>query len=207
MNNFIVITLGTGLGSGIVVNGELVYGADGLAAEIGHTIYNHSGRECSCGRKGCLETYVSAGGIRKTVFDLLRDSNTESELHNINQKDITSNMIYDAALRGDKIAIEAFDYTGKVLGTVLADSVAYTSPEAIILFGGLALADHLLIEPTKRYMKENILGNFKNKVKILKSALPEINSAVLGAGALIWNEMEKAQKESRTRLQLTDSGI
>ncbi len=191
MKDFIVITLGTGLGSGIVVNGELVYGADGFAGEIGHTIYDYSGRECGCGRKGCLETYVSAPGIKRTVFELLANSNEQSELRKVSFEQLTAKMISDAALRGDKIALQAFDFTGKVLGLKLADSIAHTSPEAIILFGGLALAGDLIFNPTKKYMEENLLNIFKNKVKLLPSKLTKGNTAVLGAAALIWNELEK----------------
>ncbi len=191
MKDFIVITLGTGVGSGIVANGELIYGADGFAGEIGHTIYDPEGRDCGCGRKGCLEVYASANGIRKTVVELLKDSNGKSELRNLKYEDLTSKMIYDAALKGDKIALEAFEFTGKVLGAKLADSVAHTSPEAIILFGGLAAAGYFIFEPTKRYMELNLLNIFKNKVKIIPSGLPGGNSAVLGAAALIWNELDK----------------
>jgi glucokinase len=191
MKDFIVITLGTGLGSGIVVNGELVYGADGFAGEIGHTIYDPCGRECGCGRKGCLETYASASGIRRTVLELLNSSNEESELRNISSDEITSKIIFDAAVKGDKIALEAFEFTGKVLGTKLADSVAYTSPEAIILFGGLAAAGDLIFKPVKYYMEQNLLNIFRNKVKIIPAGLSKGNSAVLGASALIWNELDK----------------
>ena len=191
MKDFIVITLGTGLGSGIVSNGELIYGSDGFAGEIGHTIYDPNGRQCGCGRKGCLETYASASGIKRTVFELLCNSNKPSELRSISFNDLNSKIIFDAALRGDEIALEAFDYTGKVLGTKLADSVAHTSPEAIILFGGLAASGELIFNPTKKYLEENLLNIFKNKVKILPSKLVKGNTAVLGAAALIWNELEK----------------
>lgn len=191
MKNFIVITLGTGLGSGIVVDGKLVYGSDGFAGEIGHTIYDPNGRLCGCGRKGCLETYASATGIRRTVMELTANSNQDSKLRNVSFNDLDSKMIYSAALAGDKLAMEAFEFTGKVLGLKLADAVAVTSPEAIILFGGLALSGNLIIEPTKRSMEENLFHVFRNKVKILQSGLPEGNSAVLGASALIWNEIIK----------------
>ncbi|HSP87678.1 MAG TPA: ROK family protein, partial [Ignavibacteriaceae bacterium] len=147
MKNFIVITLGTGLGSGIVVDGKLVYGADGFAGEIGHTVFDPNGRLCGCGRKGCLETYSSSTGIRRTVMELLANSNLDSVLRDISFDDLDSKMIYSAALAGDKIALEAFDYTAKVLGLKLADAVAHTSPEAIILFGGLALAGDLILIP------------------------------------------------------------
>ena len=191
MKNFIVITLGTGLGSGIVANGELIYGHDGFAGEIGHTIVFPDGRQCGCGRKGCLETYASASGIRRTVFELLARTTKKSILRSVSFEDLTSRMIYEAAVAGDDIALEAFDYTAKILGIKLADSVAHTSPEAIILFGGLASSGDLLFKPTKKYMEENLLNIFKNKVRLIPSGLPEGNSAVLGAGALIWNELTK----------------
>lgn len=194
MKHFFVITLGTGLGSGVVVDGKLVYGSDGFAGEIGHTVYDPNGRLCGCGRKGCLETYASATGIRRTVMELFANSNQDSSLRNVSFNDLDSKMIYSAALAGDKLAIEAFEFTGKVLGLKLADAIAVTSPEAIILFGGLALAGNMIIEPTKRSMEENLFHVFRNKVKILQSGLPEGNSAVLGASALIWNEIIKTEK-------------
>ena len=197
IKNFIVITLGTGLGSGIVVDGQLVYGSDGFAGEIGHTIYDPNGRMCGCGRKGCLETYASSTGIKRTVMELLASSNEDSVLRSISYNDLDSKMIYSSALAGDKIALQAFDYTGKVLGIKLADAVAHTSPEAIILFGGLALAGDLIIKPTRKYMEEYLFHVFKNKVKIIPSTLVDSNSAVLGASALIWNKISD-QKELNT---------
>ena len=191
MKNFIVITLGTGLGSGIVVNGNLLYGHDGFAGEIGHTIYDPNGRQCGCGRKGCLETYVSAPGIKRTVMELISRTNLKSRLRSISYENLEAKMITEAALGGDELALEAFDFTAKVLGLKLADSVAHTSPEAIILFGGLANAGDLLLVPTKRYLEENLFHVFKNKVKLLKSELNEGKSAVLGAAALIWHELNK----------------
>lgn len=191
MKDFIVITLGTGLGSGIVVNGNLVYGHDGFAGEIGHTIVDPNGRLCGCGRKGCLETYASATGIRRTVMELLATTNYKSKLRTISYESLTAKMITEAALDGDQLALEAFDYTARILGIKLADAVAHTSPEAIILFGGLANAGDLLLIPTKKYMEENLFHVFKNKVKILKSELNEGKSAVLGAAALIWHEILK----------------
>jgi len=191
LKDFIVITLGTGVGSGIIVNGELVYGHDGFAGEIGHTIYDVNGRQCGCGRKGCLETYASASGIKRTVFELLAETNYQSLLSEISFDELNSKMISDAALKGDKIALMAFDITAKILGIKLADAVAHTSPEAIILFGGLANAGGLILEPTKKYMEEYILNIFKDKVKILPSALKNGNAAILGSAALIWNELEK----------------
>jgi glucokinase len=189
MKDFIVITLGTGLGSGIVVDGKLVYGSDGFAGEIGHTVYDPNGRQCGCGRKGCLETYASATGIKRTVMELLANSNEDSALRNISYNDLESKMIFTSALAGDRLAKMAFDITGKILGLKLADAVAITSPEAIILFGGLALAGNMIIDPTKKSMEENLFHVFKNKVRIIPSGLLEGNSAVLGAAALIWNEI------------------
>jgi glucokinase len=193
MKHFIVITLGTGLGSGVVVDRKLVYGSDGFAGEIGHTVYDINGRTCGCGKKGCLETYASATGIKRTATELLANCNEESSLRNISFNQLDSKIIYEAALTGDKIALEAFQFTGKVLGIKLADAIAVTSPEAIILFGGLALAGNLIIDPTKKSMEENLFHVFRNKVKILQSGLPEGNSAVLGASALIWNEIINTQ--------------
>lgn len=194
MKDFVVITLGTGLGSGVVVNGKMVYGHDGFAGEIGHTLVDINGRQCGCGRKGCLETYVSAPGIKRTVFELLAESTQPGTLRDISYNDLTAKMISDAALQGDRIALEAFEYTGKVLGIKLADTVAHLSPEAIILFGGLANAGELIFEPTKKYMEQYLLNIFKNKVKLIPSGLSEGNSAVLGASALIWNELESLQR-------------
>lgn len=191
MKNFVVITLGTGLGSGIVVNGQLVYGADGFAGELGHTIVDPNGRQCGCGRRGCLETYASASGIRRTAFELMASTNLPTTLRKISFEKLTSKDIYKAARKGDKLALECFDITARFLGFKLADTVAHLSPEAIILFGGLALAGDLIIEPTKKYMEENMLNIFKNKVKIVASGLIGRNAAVLGAAALIWNELKK----------------
>ncbi|AMM52465.1 glucokinase [Rufibacter sp. DG15C] len=193
MRNFVVITLGTGLGSGLVVNGQLVYGHDGFAGEIGHTLVNVNGRGrmCGCGRKGCLETYVSATGIKRTVYKLLADSTDYSELRSVSFNDLTAEMITQAAKRGDKIAIDAFEYTGKVLGMKLADTVAHLSPEAIFLFGGLVRAEEFLFDPVRYHMEKNLLHVFKNKVKILPSGLGLNNTAIMGAAALAWNEIER----------------
>jgi glucokinase len=191
LRDFIVITLGTGLGSGLVVNGSLVYGHDGFAGELGHTIVDPNGRECGCGRKGCLETYASATGICRTVFELLCNRRTESALRGVAFKDLTAKMISAAAKQGDAIAREAFEDTGRILGMKLADSVAHTSPSAIIMFGGLAAAGDLIFGPTKRHMEANLLPIFKGKVQLLLSGLKESNAAVLGSAALIWNELEK----------------
>ena len=191
LKDFIVITLGTGLGSGIIVNGNLVVGHDGFAGELGHTVAIPNGRQCGCGKKGCLETYASATGIRRTIFTLLAESNSPSELRGISFEKLSAKTITDVALKGDSIAREAFEYTGKILGIRLADAVATLSPEAIFFFGGLAKAGDLILEPTKRHMEENLFPIFRNKVKLLPSGLEGKNAAVLGAAALIWQELSK----------------
>lgn len=189
LKDFIVVTLGTGLGSGFVVDGKIVYGHDGFAGELGHVIYDPEGRLCGCGRKGCLETYASATGIVKTVFELLDSSEEESLLRTIDKDKLNSKDIYKAAVKGDKIALEAFDFTSLVLGRKLADTVAITSPEAIFLFGGLALSGDYILRPTKKYMEENLLKIYKNKVRVELSGLMGKNAAILGAAALIWKEI------------------
>lgn len=190
MKDFIVITLGTGLGSGIVVNGKLVYGHDGHAGELGHINVVPNGRDCGCGRKGCLETYVSATGIKRTVFQLLSERTVDSEFQKISFDDLTAKMIAEAATRNDLIALEAFELCGKNLGEMLAEAVHHTSPEAIFLSGGLANAGDLILKPAKKYMEANLLPIFRNKVKIMISAVQETNAAVLGASALAWNEIK-----------------
>ncbi len=189
VKDFILITLGTGLGSGIVVNGTLVYGHDGFAGEIGHVHVRENGRECGCGQRGCLETYVSAPGIKRTVFELLAEYNMSSELCRYSFDNLTSEMIYQAALRGDFIALEAFRITGEILGTALADSVAHTSPEKIFLFGGLAKSGDFILHPTREYFEKSLLKIYQNKIPIELSSLTDANVAVLGASALIWEEI------------------
>ena len=192
MRDFIVFTLGTGLGSGIVANGELIYGHDGFAGELGHTLVNIFGRECGCGRRGCLETYVSATGIKRTVYKLLADYMEDSELRNIPFDQLTGKAITKAAIRRDSIAIRAFEYTGRILGMKLADTVAHFSPEAIFLFGGLVNAGDYLLKPTRQYMDENIMPIYKkNPVKLLASGLLNKNAAVLGAASMVWKEYNK----------------
>lgn len=190
MKDFIVITLGTGVGSGIVVNGKLLYGHDGFAGEIGHTMIDPNGRTCGCGKRGCLESYASAGGICRTVKELLERSETPSELRTVNLDTLTSKRIFEAAQRNDPVALEAFDRTGYYLGLKLADAVEITSPEAIILFGGLAAAGDFIFQPTKKYLEENLLKIFRNKVRLLPSGITGGNAAILGAAALIWNELQ-----------------
>jgi glucokinase len=193
MKNFIVITLGTGLGSGIIVNGDLLYGHDGFAGEVGHIIVTPDGRDCGCGRQGCLETYVSATGVVRTAYKLLADHSFESELRHIPYYELTAKNVAEAARRGDKIALETFEQTGKMLGKVLADVVAITSPEAIFLFGGLTKAGNLLFDPVQFHLEKNMLNIFKNKVKLLPSKLDD-SAAILGSSALVWNELAKNQK-------------
>ena len=188
MSDFLFITLGTGVGSGIVSNGKIIYGHDGYAGEIGHTIVIDEGRLCGCGRKGCLETYASATGIKRTALELLSQSDKESKLRKYSKEKLCSELIYEAAKNGDEIALKCFEITINILGKALANSVAYTSPEAIFLFGGLTKAKDLLLEPLKRIMEENLLYVYKNKVKILLSQLEGSNAAILGASALVWSE-------------------
>jgi glucokinase len=188
MKNFVVITLGTGLGSGFVIDGKLVYGHDGFAGELGHTAIRPgpSNRDCGCGRKGCLETYVSATGLKRTLLKVMADSIQPSELRKYSFDELDAELIHEAAKRGDYIAKRAFEHTGRMLGFKLADVVAHTNPEAIFLFGGLALAKELIFEPAKEFMEENLLHIYKGKVKLLPSELSTQNAAVLGASSLIW---------------------
>ncbi len=190
MKNFIVITLGTGLGSGIVVDGRLMFGHDGFAGELGHTIVDLNGRKCGCGRNGCLETYVSATGIKKTAIEFLEKSKTTSILSNI--KNISAKDIDYAAKKGDDLAMRVFEYTGKILGIKLSDIVAITSPEAIFLYGGLSNAGQLIFKPVKYWMEHYLLNIFKNKVNILPSQINDSNAAILGAAALIWDKIDKS---------------
>ena len=190
MKHAVVITLGTGLGSGIIVNGELVYGADGCAGEIGHTMVDPLGRYCACGNRGCLETYVSATGLCRTLFELLAERCEPSPLRDISFNQLTSKKVYEAARGGDGIALAAFDATARTLAIKLADAVAHTRPEAIFLSGGLAAAGDLLLVPTRRYLDEFLFGPYKGKVKLLRSGLAEGNGAVIGAAALAWHEID-----------------
>ncbi len=193
MKNFVMITLGTGLGSGLVVNGDLVYGHDGFAGELGHVVVTVGGRQCGCSKRGCLETYVSANGIKRTVFKLLGEEISPSRFRDRTFNELEPKDITLAANEGDPIAIRAYEYTGELLGRSLSNTVAHTSPEAIFLFGGLALAGKWIFEPTKRAMEENLLPIFRNKIKILPSALLDKNIAVMGSAALMWKELEKKQ--------------
>ena len=186
MTNFIEITLGTGVGSGIVVNGQMVYGHDGFAGELGHTCaVRYNGRQCNCGKVGCLETYASAIGVARTAREWLDMSDEPSMLRSLEV--ITSKDVYDAAIAGDAIAIKVFEFTGQKLGESFADFVAFSTPEAIILFGGLAEAGDLIMKPIVEAMEANLLSIWKGgKVKVLRSGLKDSDAAILGAGALAW---------------------
>lgn len=186
MKDFIVITLGTGVGSGIVVNGQLVYGHDGFAGELGHTTTIRDGRPCGCGKKGCLETYTSATGVARTAKEYLKTRKDPSILRELDIESIESKDVYDAAVKGDKLALEIFEYTGQILGESFANFVAFSSPEAIILFGGLAKSGKFIFDPIRKHMEENLLPIFRNKIKLLISELKESDAAVLGASALGW---------------------
>ena len=192
MNNFVLFTLGTGVGSGIVVNGDLVYGHDGFAGECGHTTLVPGGRLCGCGAKGHLEAYCSAPGMKRTAFEIMaRDNAADSLLADKSFRDLTSKMIFEAAEKGDKVALEVFEQTGKWLGQGLADTVHHLSPEAIFLFGGPTAAGDYIFKPTKESMEAHLLPIFKNKIKILPSRLRPGDAAIVGASALVWNEVEK----------------
>ncbi len=192
MKDFIVITLGTGVGSGIVIGGNLVYGHDGFAGELGHVIMRrNNGRQCGCGRQGCLEAYTSATGVARTAREYLEIRKDESVLRDLDPDEITSKDVYDAAMKGDKIALEIFEATGSMLGEAFADFIAFSSPEAIILFGGLTKAGDLLMNPIKRSLDKNILKIYAGKTKLLFSQLKESDAAVLGASALGWEVKEQ----------------
>ncbi|HUX56839.1 MAG TPA: ROK family protein [Bacteroidales bacterium] len=189
MKNFIILTLGTGLGSGIVINGEVVYGHTGHAGELGHTIIVPGGRDCGCGRQGCYETYASASGLVRTVLYMLSEMRDESPLRDIKPSDLTSKIIGETASKGDNIAVEALDYTAEYLALGIINAIGFSSPEAIFLFGGLAQAGEMLFTPLRKYIDENIQPIFKGTVKVLPSGVSESNAAVLGAAALAWNEL------------------
>lgn len=187
MKNFIMITLGTGVGSGIVVDGKVVYGHDGFAGELGHVnVMRNNGRLCGCGRTGCLEAYASATGVARSAREILETSTKESLLRNIPIDDITSKDVFDAAIQDDEVAKEIFNFTGKILGESFSDFIAFSAPEAIVLFGGLSKAGDLILNPIKENMEKNVLSIWKSKVKVLLSELKEADAAVLGASALAW---------------------
>ena len=188
MKHFITITLGTGVGSGIVIDGKIVLGHDGFAGELGHTIIRPGGRmHKGTGLKGSLEAYASATGVRETALEFLaQEADQESLLRNFSAEELTSQTVYECAIKGDKIANKIFEYTGQILGEALANFVMFSSPEAIVLFGGLTKAGDLIMNPTKEAMEANLIKTFKNKVKLVFSNLKEADAAILGASALVW---------------------
>lgn len=194
MKNFVMITLGTGLGSGIVVNGDLVYGHDGFAGEVGHTTLIPNGRVCGCTALGHLEAYCSAPGMKRTAFELMAHYNAaDSLLANKSFIELDSKMIFEAAEKGDKVALEVFEKTGEWLGMGLANTVHHLSPEAIFLFGGPTAAGEYIFRPTKQHMEKHLLPIFKNKIKILPSKLKMGDAAIVGASALVWKEIDKQE--------------
>ena len=194
LKDFIMITLGTGVGSGIVINGQVVYGHDGLAGELGHVIIKrNNGRLCGCGRTGCLEAYCSATGVARSAREFLEIRTEPSLLRNIPVEEITSKDVFDAANKGDQIAKDIFNYTGTLLGEAMADMTVFSSPEAFILFGGLSKSGELLMKPLREAMDRNMLSVFKGKAKIILSELKEADAAVLGASALGWEAKPIAQ--------------
>ena len=185
MKNFIMITLGTGVGSGIVINGEVVYGHDGFAGELGHTCaVRHNGRKCNCGKHGCLETYASATGVARTAREWLEFSDEPSLLRSLDV--IKSKNVYEAAKEGDKLSLRVFEFTGRILGEKFADFIEFSSPEAIVLFGGLARAREFLEKPILEAMNENVIPLWRNKIQLVFSSLKESDAAILGASALAW---------------------
>jgi glucokinase len=189
MKHFITITLGTGVGSGIVIDGKILLGHDGFAGELGHTVIRPGGRmHKGTGLKGSLESYASATGVRETALEMLtQNPDVESLLRDYSINDLTSQSVYDCAMKGDKIANAIFEYTGQLLGEALANFVMFSSPEAIILFGGLTKAGDLIMNPTRQAMEDNLIQIFKNKVTLLFSDLQEADAAILGASALVWD--------------------
>ncbi len=197
MRDFIMITLGTGVGSGIVINGQLVYGHDGFAGELGHVVMKrNNGRICGCGRTGCLEAYCSATGVARTAREFLEIRTDPSDLRNLPIDEITSKDVYDAARAGDKLAKEIFEYTGTILGQAFADMVAFSSPQAIILFGGLAKSGDLLLKPVAEALEKSVMPVFRGKTKVIVSELRESDAAVLGASALGWEAKYRADNAS-----------
>lgn len=187
MKNFIEITLGTGVGSGIVIDGKVVYGHDGFAGELGHTkIVRQNGRLCGCGQSGCIEAYASATGVARTARELIETTNEPSLLRDLQAETITSKDVFDAAEKGDRLAKKIFDMTGRMLGEKFADFITFSAPEAIILFGGMTKSGHWIMDPIVEAMNENVMPIWKDKVKVLFSDLPESDAAVLGSSALAW---------------------
>lgn len=187
MNNFVELTLGTGVGSGIVANGQLIYGFDGFAGELGHMIVEPDGRPCGCGRKGCLETYCSATGVVRTAIAMLEESSEATSLRDIATDKLTSYEVYKAAMAGDAMAQEVFKQTGRRIGIACANIATFLSPEAFIFFGGLAQAGELLLRPIEEAYNENVLSLYKGKARFLMSGLDGAKAAILGASAIAWD--------------------
>lgn len=187
MNNFVELTLGTGVGSGIVANGQLIYGSDGFAGELGHMIVEPDGRPCGCGRKGCLETYCSATGVVRTAIAMLEESSEATSLRDIATDKLTSYEVYKAAMAGDAMAQEVFKQTGRRIGIACANIATFLSPEAFIFFGGLAQAGELLLRPIEEAYNENVLSLYKGKARFLMSGLDGAKAAILGASAIAWD--------------------
>lgn len=185
LKDFIMITLGTGVGGGVVSNGELVYGHDGFAGEIGHSIVYRDGRLCTCGRKGCLEAYVSIRGIRQTTIRLLSKESIESELRGLDESELDPKRIFQAAEKGDQLAIEAYRRTGEILGYKLADAAALVSPKAFVIFGGIAQAGDILFQPLRESLENSLLEVYRGKIQLFQSTIEENNAAILGAAALV----------------------
>lgn len=190
--NFIVITIGTGLGSGIVVNGELIHGTHGLAGEIGHTTAIHYGRHCPCGQEGCLEAYVSALGICRTAIEVLNDNSHTSALNSVNPKKITVKMISEATASRDDLALRTLDFTAQILGRKLADIAAIPNLEAFIITGGVANTGDLLLAPTREYFDNQLMPMYKGKITVLRSNMSNGQAAILGAVSLV-NDMNQNQ--------------
>jgi glucokinase len=197
LKNFIVITLGTGVGAGIFVDGNLLYGERGLAGELGHVIVVPEGRNCNCGRSGCLETYISATGVKRTVFEMMARYTDASKLRDVTFNEMTGQMISDLAADGDSIAVKAYDYTGNILGRAMANLSAHYSPQMIILFGGLVNAGELLLEPAQRYFEEKLLNVHKGKIQVRISKLNNATAGIYGASSLILSGMRKEPVESK----------
>ncbi len=190
MKNFIVLTLGTGLGSGIVIDGKVVYGHTGFAGELGHYIVEPGGRSCGCGRLGCSETYASATGLVRTVLQILSETRDDSPLRDIPPSQLTAKMVAELAAKNETVALAAMNYTAEKLGFAIINAIVFSSPEAIFLFGGLAKAGDILFVPVRKYVEANVQAIFKGSCQILPSGIPETNAAVLGAAALAWNELK-----------------
>ncbi len=189
LDHFIVITLGTGLGAGIIVDGKLLYGADGLAGELGHVKINANGRVCGCGGRGCLETYCSATGIKRTFLEMVSKYNGQSTIANVPWDELDARVIEDAAKEGDIPALETYKVTGNLLGRALSDFVHFSRPSAIFLFGGPVKSGDLLLEPTRASLEHNLMPIFKGKIKVLPSELPQADAAILGASAMVWHAL------------------